>query len=90
MSTSSDTRPKFGNTGAVSVYNGDVVKSDAVIPGSLRAALKKALKPLEDNEKVLDIVYPSLSPLIYGRSRILSIFHDLTTASNASNNAEKE
>lgn len=68
---------------AISVYNGDVVKSDTAIPASLKEALKKAIAPLEDiparhqdwhprsKEKVLDLVDPSLFPLIYGRSRIL-------------------
>ena len=73
----------FEETGAVSVYNGDVVKSDIVVPNSLKAALREAVLPLEDipmrekdwhpgsDEKVLDLVHPSLFPLVYGRSRIV-------------------
>lgn len=71
-------------TGAVSIYTGDVVKSDRAIPGSLTTQLKAAVKPLEDvppkrldwhpgsDEKVLELVHPSLFPLVYGVSRILS------------------
>jgi hypothetical protein len=73
----------FRETGAVSVYNGDVVKSDNAIPLSLRDGLCAAIRPLEDvpeglrdwhpgsNETVLDLVHPSLFPLVYGRTRIL-------------------
>jgi hypothetical protein len=73
----------FEENGAVSVYNGDVVKSDTIIPDSLKTALREAVIPLEDipvrekdwhpgsDEKVLDLVHPSLFPLVYGRSRIL-------------------
>jgi len=70
-------------TGAVNVYTGDVVKSDVAIPESLKQSLKAAVKKLEDvparhkdyhpgsDGKVLDLVHPSLFPLIYGRSQIL-------------------
>jgi hypothetical protein len=73
----------FRKSGAVSVYTGDVVKSDSAVPESLKNALKEAIKPLEDvpdfqkdwhpgsDEKVLDLVHPSLFPLVYGRTRIL-------------------
>lgn len=73
----------FEETGAISVYNGDVVKSDTAISPSLKAALREAVAPLEDvserqkdwhpesDEKVLDLVHPSLFPLVYGRSRIV-------------------
>ncbi|KAJ3563041.1 hypothetical protein NP233_g9195 [Leucocoprinus birnbaumii] len=73
----------FKETGYVHVYNGDVVKSDSAIPTDLRNALKKAVSPLEDvpaeqldwhpgsNNQVLDLVHPSLCPLVYGLSRIL-------------------
>jgi len=69
---------------AVSVYTGDVIKSDSAVPESLKNALEAAVKPLEDvpdlqkdwhpgsDEKVLDLVHPSLFPLVYGRTRILS------------------
>ncbi|TFK31619.1 hypothetical protein BDQ12DRAFT_693870 [Crucibulum laeve] len=67
--------------GLVTVYNGDVVKSDTIIPSSLQEALKAAVAPLENvpdrekdwhpgsGEKVLNLVHPSLFPLVYGRSR---------------------
>lgn len=57
-------------------------QSDSLIPPDLRDALKLAVKPLEDvpdAEKdwhpradglVLDLVHPSLYPLVYGRSMI--------------------
>lgn len=73
----------FDETKAVSLYNGDVVKSDSKVPESLREALKSAVVPLEtipevykdyhpgSDDKVIDLVHPSLFPLIYGRSRIL-------------------
>jgi hypothetical protein len=71
------------NGGLVSVYNGDVVKSDSAIPPELQAALKAAVDPLEDvpdrlkdwhpgsDDLVLDLVHPSLFPLVYGRSKVL-------------------
>lgn len=74
---------QFEKTGFVSVFNGDVLKSDTVIPDALQVALQKAVKILEDvparekdwhpesDEQVLDLVHPSLYPLIYGRSRVL-------------------
>ncbi|KAF8518114.1 hypothetical protein BU17DRAFT_66554 [Hysterangium stoloniferum] len=73
----------FKTTGAISIYNGDVVKSDTAIPAELKEELISAVAPLEDvsdqqkdwhpnsDEKVLDIVHPSLFPLVYGRTRIL-------------------
>lgn len=73
----------FKKTGAVVVYNGDVVKSDNAIPSEVKTALKEGVKALENvpekkkdyhpgsNNQVLDLVHPSLFPLIYGRSRIL-------------------
>ncbi|TFK66718.1 hypothetical protein BDN72DRAFT_859695 [Pluteus cervinus] len=75
--------PLFVEHGAICVYDGDVVKSDTVIPQSVKEALQRAVAPLEDvpennrdwhpgsNEQVLDLVHPSLFPLIYGKSRIL-------------------
>jgi hypothetical protein len=73
----------FEETGAVTVYNGDVVKSDTAVPAALKTMLREAVAPLEEvparekdwhpgsDEKVLDLVHPSLFPLVYGRSRIL-------------------
>lgn len=60
-----------------------VYKSDGIIPESLRETLIAAAAALEDvpakdkdwhpdsDDKVLDLVHPSLFPLLYGRSRIL-------------------
>ncbi|KAM6502962.1 Protein of unknown function (DUF4246) domain containing protein [Amanita muscaria] len=73
----------FDKTGMVMAYNGDVIKSDVAVSSSLRLALIDAVKHLEDvpaserdwhpgsDEKVLDLVHPSLFPLVSGLSRIL-------------------
>jgi len=62
----------------------NIAKSDAIVPDDLRDALKAAVAPLEDvpdrfkdwhpnsDEKVLDLVHPSLFPLVYGRSRVFA------------------
>jgi hypothetical protein len=74
---------RFRETGMITVYDGDVVKSDTIVPSSLRNALKVAAAPLENipeiyrdwhpgsDETVLDLVHPSLFPVVYGRTRIL-------------------
>ena len=73
----------FEDIGAVAVYTGHVVKSDSIIPESLKLELQAAVATLEDvpadqkdwhpgsNGKVLDLVHPSLYPLVYGRTRVL-------------------
>ncbi|KAH8797931.1 hypothetical protein F5884DRAFT_814113 [Xylogone sp. PMI_703] len=73
----------FKDTGAVSIYNGDVVKSDIAVTSDLKQSLRSNVRILEDipevykdyhpgsDDKVLDLVHPSLFPLIYGRSRVL-------------------
>ncbi|KAG7091943.1 hypothetical protein E1B28_008334 [Marasmius oreades] len=75
----------FSKTGRVSILDTEaaIVKSDSAIPPSLQAALKAAVQPLENvpdrqkdwhpgsNEKVLDLVHPSLYPLMYGKSLVL-------------------
>lgn len=60
-----------------------IFKSDTIVSEELRLSLLKAVTPLEqvpDNykdwhpgsdEQVLDLVHPSLFPLVYGQSRIL-------------------
>ncbi|KAF1975186.1 hypothetical protein BU23DRAFT_579235 [Bimuria novae-zelandiae CBS 107.79] len=60
-----------------------VYKSDTVVSSELRDDLRAAVAPLENveekdkdwhpdsDEKVLDLVHPSLFPLLYGRSRVL-------------------
>jgi len=74
---------QFQATGAITAYDGDVVKSDSAIPSSLQHALKAAAAPLENvpevyrdwhpgsEDTVLDLVHPSLFPLVYGRTKIL-------------------
>jgi Protein of unknown function (DUF4246) len=73
----------FEDIGAVAVYTGHVVKSDSVVPESLLLELQAAVAQLEDvpedqkdwhpgsDGKVLDLVHPSLYPLVYGRTRVL-------------------
>lgn len=74
----------YAKMGFLRVYNGDVVKSDVAIPTDMQASLKTAIAPLENvpahkqdwhsgsGDKVLDLVHPSLFPLIYGLSRVPS------------------
>lgn len=64
-------------------YSACVIKSDKLVDDDLNRKLIDAVKPLENvpeeqkdwhpgsDDKVLDLVHPSLWPLIYGRSRIL-------------------
>lgn len=64
-------------------FDGGVVKSDTAIPVELQQALKEAVRYLENvpeeqkdyhhgsDNKVADLVHPSLFPVIYGRTRIL-------------------
>ncbi|KAF9004558.1 hypothetical protein BDQ17DRAFT_1390108 [Cyathus striatus] len=73
----------FAVTNAIMVYDAGVVKSDTIVPPEFKTALLEAVKPLEDvpenmkdwhpgsDNKVLDLVHPSLFPLVYGLSRIL-------------------
>ncbi|KAL1965830.1 hypothetical protein VTN77DRAFT_5151 [Rasamsonia byssochlamydoides] len=70
-------------TGMVTAFDPGVVKSDTAISHELQSALKEAVRPLEDvpaekkdyhpgsDMKVVDLVHPSLFPVIYGRSRII-------------------
>ncbi|KAG2003632.1 hypothetical protein CC2G_004221 [Coprinopsis cinerea AmutBmut pab1-1] len=71
--------------GAIVVYNGDVVKSDSAVSPEVKSALQKAVEPLENvpahqkdwhpgsREQVLDLVHPSLFPLVYGLSKVLPV-----------------
>jgi Protein of unknown function (DUF4246) len=73
------------NTGAIIVYKGDVVKSDTAVSQETKASLQRAVAQLENvpdnlkdwhpgsDEQVLDLVHPSLFPLLYGRSRVLAV-----------------
>ncbi|KAH6891805.1 hypothetical protein BKA70DRAFT_1326180 [Coprinopsis sp. MPI-PUGE-AT-0042] len=83
----------FANSpnGAVFVYNGDVFKSDSAVPEEARLALEEHVRPLEDvpdklkdwhpgsDGKVLDLVHPSLFPLIYGRTKVLPVGAKVTS-----------
>ncbi|KAL0573732.1 hypothetical protein V5O48_008228 [Marasmius crinis-equi] len=80
-----DKAPRFTQTGRVTVLDSlaAIVKSDTAIPSSIADELKAAVKPLENvpthqkdwhpgsDDKVLDLVHPSLYPLMYGKSRVL-------------------
>lgn len=71
--------------GAVAVFDGHVVKSDTAVSKDLRSKLQAAIAQLENvpenrkdwhpgsDQKVLDLVHPSLFPLIYGRTRVLQV-----------------
>ncbi|KAH7305419.1 hypothetical protein B0I35DRAFT_443765 [Stachybotrys elegans] len=75
----------YEQTGMIPVfdYSACAIKSDKLIPTDLQESLKSAVRALEDipeeqkdwhpgsGDKVLDLVHPSLWPLVYGRSRIL-------------------
>jgi hypothetical protein len=73
----------FKETDRVTVFDIGVVKSDTAISQELQQALKEAVAPFEDvpedqkdyhpgsNQQVVDLVHPSLFPVIFGRSRIL-------------------
>ncbi|KAF6763592.1 hypothetical protein DFP72DRAFT_1059664 [Ephemerocybe angulata] len=77
--------------GAIQVFPGDVQKSDTAISEETRLSLLRCVRPLEDvpehkkdwhpgsDGKVLDLVHPSLFPLIYGTSRILPVGAAATT-----------
>ncbi|PPR03722.1 hypothetical protein CVT24_007370, partial [Panaeolus cyanescens] len=72
------------------VYDANVVKSDFAVSDSIKKELQDAMQQFEDNipvhlrdwhpysdEQVLDLVHPSLFPLVYGTTRIL--IHGTTT-----------
>ncbi|TEB24438.1 hypothetical protein FA13DRAFT_1756864 [Coprinellus micaceus] len=79
--------------GAVQVLHTDagVYKSDTAVPEGTKLALQKAVAVLEDvpeeqkdwhpgsDGKVLDLVHPSLFPLVYGRTRVLPLGAKPTT-----------
>ncbi|KAJ5119067.1 hypothetical protein N7448_010775 [Penicillium atrosanguineum] len=70
-------------SGFVEVFDDGVLKSDSVISSDLKASLKEAVAPLgnvpEDakdyhphsDNKVVDLVHPSLFPVIYNRTHVL-------------------
>lgn len=73
----------FRQTGQTVAYDPGVLKADGLISPELQKALKDAVRPLEDiaeenkdyhpgsDQKVVDLVHPSLFPVVYGRTRIL-------------------
>ncbi|GIK01578.1 hypothetical protein Aspvir_005616 [Aspergillus viridinutans] len=71
----------FQDTKHIVAFDIGVVKSDVAIPEELQQALKAAVHPLEaEGQKdyhpgidnmVVDLVDPSLFPVVYGRTRIL-------------------
>lgn len=75
----------YQKSGMVSVWDCDtaVVKSDVLVPARLAESLQDAVRSLENvpekqknwhpgsGKKVLDLLDPSLFPLIYGQSRVL-------------------
>lgn len=77
--------------GEIYALPGDVNKSDTAISDQLKMALQNAVRPLEnvpENEKdwhpgsngrVLDLVHPSLFPLVYEASMILPIGSNATS-----------
>ncbi|KAK6334544.1 hypothetical protein TWF730_003758 [Orbilia blumenaviensis] len=74
---------QFQKENFVIAIDGDVCKSDTLISEETRLAIIEAIKVLEDvpesqkdwhpgsDDLVLDLVHPSLFPLVYGVSRIL-------------------
>ncbi|KAI0407863.1 hypothetical protein F4802DRAFT_619962 [Xylaria palmicola] len=76
---------EYKRTGLISILDAEVevVKSDSVISQTLIDSLKAMVKPLEavsapkqdwhpgSDGKVLDLVHPSLFPMVYGTSRVL-------------------
>jgi len=65
-----------------------IAKSDHAVSPEFKAELKQALQDLrrmsdndwhpKSNGQVLDLVHPSLFPLVYGRSRILEDGAEMT------------
>jgi Protein of unknown function (DUF4246) len=76
---------KQSSNGAIVVYNGDVVKSDTAVSPETKKALQKAVEPLENvpesqrdwhpgsDGKVLDLVHPSLFPVVFGKTKALPV-----------------
>lgn len=75
----------YGKTALIPTLDASatVVKSDKLVPESLREALKQAFKRLKDDQAgnpdwhprsgdmVQDLVHPSMFPLIFGKSKVL-------------------
>ncbi|KAK0376269.1 hypothetical protein CLIM01_06395 [Colletotrichum limetticola] len=79
----------YEQTGLMPVYDycTAIIKSDSILTPEFAKCIRDAVKPLEDvpsdckdwhpnsNDQVLDLVHPSLWPLVYGSSKVL---HDRT------------
>ncbi|EGD93540.1 hypothetical protein TESG_01084 [Trichophyton tonsurans CBS 112818] len=73
----------FKTDGIISALTSGVFKSDSLIPPSLKESLKATVARLEQvpeaqkdyhpdsKNQVIDLVHPSLFPLVYGRTRIV-------------------
>ncbi|PYI01645.1 hypothetical protein BO78DRAFT_401189 [Aspergillus sclerotiicarbonarius CBS 121057] len=69
--------------GLLSVFDIGVVRSDSAVSPEVQQALQQAVAPLENipedqkdyhpgsDQKVIDLVHPSLFPVVYGRTHIL-------------------
>lgn len=82
-----DMVPGFKKNGLIRTLEGGmrVVKSDTSVSQELQQQLREAVKPLlevepakkdwhpNSNEQVLNLVHPSLYPLVYGKTRALEI-----------------
>ncbi|KAK6498272.1 hypothetical protein TWF506_004511 [Arthrobotrys conoides] len=87
---------QFQKENFVIALDGDVCKSDTLVPEETRLEIIEAIKVLEDvpesqkdwhpgsNDQVLDLVHPSLFPLAYGKSRVVE--DELITLENCLEN----
>ncbi|PYH93370.1 hypothetical protein BO71DRAFT_381653 [Aspergillus ellipticus CBS 707.79] len=80
-----DKATHFHKTGMISVWDSEtaIVKSDVAVPPALTETLRRHVGPLEavpshqkdwhpgSDQRVLDLLHPSLFPLIHGKSRAL-------------------
>ncbi|RXW15494.1 hypothetical protein EST38_g10360 [Candolleomyces aberdarensis] len=83
--------PNGSERGAIVVFNGKVVKSDYAVSEGVKLALQNAIRSLESvpeaqkdwhpgsDGKVLDLVHPSLYPLVYGKTKVLAVGSQVTT-----------
>ncbi|KAE8369834.1 hypothetical protein BDV27DRAFT_152713 [Aspergillus caelatus] len=73
----------YSTTGFVVVFDPGVVKSDTAISEELQNALKDGVRTLEDSltekdyhpgsdDRIVDLVHPSLFPVVFGRTRAIS------------------
>lgn len=73
----------YHKQGVVEAFDCGIVKSDSAIPKDLQRALKQAIIPLENvpedqkdyhpdsDGKVINLVHPSLFPVVFGRTHVL-------------------